>query len=217
MVAVITADLVDSSSYSDSFLDEVLKSLKSEFENLQLEYGQNEIDFEIYRGDSFQGVVLRYEDSLRIALRIKSLINKVKFKNQNSTNILADVKIAIGIGEFEYKGDSIAASNGQAFQLSGRTLDAMKNDARRIRLKTPLENLNAEFEASLFLLDMIMEKWSQASAEVVYFLLKGLKETEIATVLKISQPAVNQRKKACGWEAISALLKRFETVTAHSF
>ena len=52
MIAVITADLVDSSNYSESFLDEILKNLNSEFEKLQQDYAENEIDFEIYRGDS---------------------------------------------------------------------------------------------------------------------------------------------------------------------
>ncbi|PRX47379.1 hypothetical protein [Salegentibacter salegens] len=217
MIAVITADLVDSSNYSESFLDEILKSLNSEFEKLQQDYAENEIDFEIYRGDSFQGVIAKYQDSLQIALQLKSLINKVKLKDQKSAGPLANVKIAIGIGSFDYKGDSMAESNGQAFQFSGRTLDAMKNESRKIRLKTPLESLNSEFDASLFLLDTVMDKWSQASAEVVYFLLKGMKETEIAEILNISQSAVNQRKKACGWEAISVLLKRFKNATAQSF
>ena len=140
MIAVITADLVDSSNYSESFLDEILKNLNSEFEKLQQDYAENEIDFEIYRGDSFQGIISKYQDSLKIALRIKSLINKVKSKDQKTSSTLADVKIAIGIGAFDYKGDSIAESNGQAFQLSGRTLDEMKNDSRKIRLKTPLES-----------------------------------------------------------------------------
>ncbi len=217
MIAVITADLVDSSNYSEALLDEILKNLNSEFEKLQQEYAEDEVDFKIYRGDSFQGVISQFQDSLQIALRLKSLINKVKLKDQKPASPLADVKIAIGIGSFDYKGDSMAESNGQAFQFSGRTLDEMKNESRKIRLKTPLETLNSEFEASLFLLDAVMEKWSQASAEVVYYLLKGMKETEIAEILKISQSAVNQRKKACGWEAISVLLKRFKNVTAQSF
>jgi hypothetical protein len=217
MIAVITADLVNSSNYSEAFLDKILKNLNAEFEKLEHQYAEGEIDFKIYRGDSFQGVILSFQDSLKIALQLKSLINKVKLKNQKPASTLADVKIAIGIGSFDYKGDSIAESNGQAFQFSGRTLDEMKNESRKIRLRTPLESLNSEFDASFFLLDAVMEKWSQASAEVVYYLLKGMKETEIAEILKISQSAVNQRKKACGWDAILVLVKRFENITAQSF
>lgn len=217
MIAVITADLVNSSNYSEALLDEILKSLNSEFEILKREYVEDALDFKIYRGDSFQGVISRFQDSLKIALQLKSLVNKVKLRDEKPANPLADVKIAIGIGSFDYKGDSMAESNGQAFQFSGRTLDEMKNESRKIRLKTPSVNLNSEFEASFFLLDTVMEKWSQASAEVVYYLLKGMKETEIANILSISQSAVNQRKKACGWEAISVLLKRFENITAQSF
>lgn len=217
MIAVITADLVDSSNYAEGFLDEILKNLNSEFQDLEEVYGEEEIAFEIYRGDSFQGVISKFPDALQIALSLKCRINKVKLRNKKTAGTFADVKIAIGIGTLDYKGDTLAESNGQAFQFSGRTLDAMKNSSERIRLKTPLESLNAEFEASLFLLDAVMEKWSRASAEVVYYLLKGMKETEIAGVLEISQSAVNQRKKACGWEAISVLLNRFNKVTAQSF
>ncbi|TDN89416.1 hypothetical protein DET49_106161 [Salegentibacter sp. 24] len=217
MIAVITADLINSSNYTEVFLDNILKDLNSEFKKLQQDYAKGETDFKIYRGDSFQGIISSYKDSLKIALKLKSLINKVRLEKQKSSSTFGDVKLAIGIGSFDYKGDTIAESNGQAFQFSGRTLDEMKNGSRRIRLKTPLESLNSEFEASLFLLDVVMDKWSQASAEVVYYLLEGLKETEIAEILKISQSAVNQRKKACGWEAISVLLKRFENVTSQSF
>ena len=217
MIAVITADLVNSSRYSKTLLNAVLKELNAEFNNLEQKFPEGELKFKLYRGDSFQGVITNPKFALKLTLQLKSLINKIKVEKEKNKVFQADAKFALGIGSFDFKGATMAESNGQAFQFSGRTLDAMKNDARRIRLKTPLENLNLEFEASLFLLDTVMEKWSQASAEVVYYLLLGMKETEIATILNISQSAVNQRKRACGWEAISVLLNRFENVIAETF
>jgi len=53
MIAVITADLVNSSNYSEALLDEILKILNLEFEKLQQTYTEEEVDFKIYRGDSF--------------------------------------------------------------------------------------------------------------------------------------------------------------------
>jgi len=41
-------------------------------------------------------------------------------------------------------------------------------------------------------------------------LLLNYKEKEIQEKLKVSQSAVNQRKKTAGWNGIDALLKRFE-------
>ena len=93
----------------------------------------------------------------------------------------------------------------------------MKASSRKIKLSTPNEEITNEFEASLFLLDIITEKWSIASAEVVYFLLKGMKEIEIAAELGISQSAVNHRKRVAGWEAVEVLLKRFEGVMLSNF
>jgi len=108
-------------------------------------------------------------------------------------------------------------SNGQAFQFSGRTLDEMKKENRKLQLKTPNENINSEFDTSLLLFDTISDKWSTASAEVIYFLLKNFKETDIAIELGISQSAVNQRKKAAGWDAINSLLSRYESLIKEHF
>lgn len=211
MIAVITADLVGSSLYSTSLMNRVINALKEEFLEIEEHYSPEKQSFQIYRGDSFQGIISSAPESLRVALQLKSAVNRVnggKSASRGSSKV-CDLRLAIGIGEAGYEGDNISESNGQAFQFSGLTLDEMKNDIRKTRLKTPNEELNAEFEASLFLLDALMEKWSTASAEVIYYLLKGMKETEIAGELKISQSAVNQRKKAAGWDAVSALLKRF--------
>ncbi|MDT0685793.1 hypothetical protein [Autumnicola psychrophila] len=218
MIAVITADLVNSSHYTKDLLSKVLSKLKEEFKEMNLMYGSG-LKFKIYRGDSFQGIIRTPEKSLEISLILKTAINAVRDKEKSRGKAFvkeADLKIAIGIGDYEFERPSIAESNGQAFQFSGRSLDEIKKESRTIVLKTPQENLNAEFYASFLLLDMLMDKWSIASAEVIYHLLKGLKEQEIAEKLNISQSAVNQRKKAAGWDAVSVLLQRYEQVISKS-
>lgn len=106
-------------------------------------------------------------------------------------------------------------SNGEAFQLSGRTLDTMKGDYPRLLLKTDDDNLNDEFNVHFALLDSVTSKWSVASAEVAYYLLKGKKETEVAQILGINQSAVNHRKKAANWDAVAMLLERYKTAIAN--
>ena len=212
MIAVLTADLIDSSLYAEALLDRVISALRYEFEDIQKKYPRQKQNFQIYRGDSFQGIVSPVADSLQVALQLKTAVNSIGREESSSSRAsskVCDIRLAIGIGEAGFHGEKVSESNGEAFRFSGLTLDEMKNDIRKTRLKTPNDDLNAEFEASMFLLDMLMEKWSTASAEVVYYLLKGMKETEIARELKISQSAVNQRKKAAGWEAVSVLLQRF--------
>lgn len=217
MIAVISADLIDSSSYSKKLLEQVLNALNEEFKMLQKNYKKSE--FEIFRGDSFQGVLYELQDALRVSLLLKMRINSIYSEDKDTRAQVkpADLRLAIGIGTFDFKRKKISESNGEAFQHSGRTLDGMKASSRKIKLSTPNEEITNEFEASLFLLDIITEKWSIASAEVVYFLLKGMKEIEIAAELGISQSAVNHRKRVAGWEAVEVLLKRFEGVMLSNF
>ncbi|MFV8225894.1 hypothetical protein [Christiangramia aquimixticola] len=217
MIAVISADLLESSGYSSQLLERVLNTLNSEFG--YLEKADIQSNFEIYRGDSLQGILPPIH-ALKTAILFKTAINKLHSrigKNTNSFKKEADLRVSIGIGTFDFKRTSILESNGQAFQFSGRALDDLKEEGRKIKLVTPIENINAEFEASLFLFEIISDKWSTASAEVVYYLLKGLKETEIADEIGISQSAVNQRKKAAGWDAIELLLARFAQVITENF
>jgi len=220
MVAVLTADLVESSLYEEEVLEKVLNTLKAEFAHIRDTYGEDNVRLKIYRGDSFQGVIKKPEEALKIALQIKAAVNRIhlkKTKKNKAYSKIADFKIAIGIGTQNIEREAISESNGQAFQFSGRTLDEMKTENQKTRLKTELEDVNAEFNTSFFLMDTITDKWSTASAEVVYYLLSGLIEREIATEINISQSAVNQRKKAAGWEAISELLIRYRNVITKRF
>lgn len=219
MIAVISADLLSSSSYPKSLLELAIQSLNREFRELE-KLTKKESKFEIYRGDSFQGIIYSPEAALLFALRIKTVINSLHLKDRDTNKAFkreADLRMAIGIGAYDFKRDSILESNGEAFQFSGRTLDEMKKENRKLKLKTSLAEVNSEFNTSFFLFDTISDKWSTASAEVIYYLLKGFKETEIADELGISQSAVNQRKKAAGWDAIESLLDRFQDVITQHF
>ena len=217
MIAVITADLLNSTRYSSELLTEVLDILNSEIKGIETKYTNSK--FELYRGDSLQGVT-EPVFSFRSALRIKTAVNKLRSQeaiDSNSYRIEADLRISIGIGTIEFERESIMESNGEAFQFSGRTLDEMKKTGRKMTLKTGIEEVNNEFDNAFLLFDTITDKWSSASAEVIYYLLKEMKETEIAETLGISQSAVNQRKKAAGWDAILSLMERYEQVMKQHF
>ena len=207
MKAVITGDLIDSTNYKPQELDGILNVVNAEFECFRTTH---QTDFKIFRGDSFQGVVLDPVVALDLAITIKTAVSKIATQDKSSSG-LVDFRIAIGIGNINLKRDSILESNGEAFQFSGKTLDTMKGDYPRLLLKTADEDLNDEFNVHFSLLDSVTSKWSVASAEVIYYLHKGKKETEVAKILGINQSAVNHRKKAANWDAISMLLKRYKT------
>ncbi|MCL6219262.1 SatD family protein [Zunongwangia pacifica] len=216
MIAVLTADLIDSSGYEPAFLERVIETLQMQFDYFEEKLAEKKANFSIYRGDSLQGIINRPEKALLCSFLLKTALNKLE-SNQYSNSIKADLKLAIGIGSFDLKRDEISESNGEAFHFSGRTLDEMKSGSRKLMLKTSNLDINAEFDTSLALFDFIADRWSTASAEVIFYLLQGLKEKEIAQIVGISQSAVNQRKKTAGWDPISGLLKRFEEKISATF
>jgi hypothetical protein len=218
-IAVISGDLINSSQYEAKTLTSVLKVLKKEFRVIEKQYANEKIFFSVYRGDSFQGVVENPQLALAIAFQIKTAVSSYTDVGDRPKNAVpsADVRIAIGIGEAEYEKDAIVEGNGEAFQFSGRTLDGMKSEGTKMALTTADEEINNEFKVHLKFLDAITDRWSIASSEVVYYLIKNLKEQEIASKLDRSQAAINHRKKAAGWDEIKLLLERYSQVAKKHF
>ncbi len=210
MKAVITGDLIDSTKYTSQELDTILDVVNQEFEHFRSTY---DTDFKIFRGDSFQGIVINPTIALDLVIAIKTAVNKIPIKNKKISG-LPDFRIAIGIGTINLKRESILESNGEAFQFSGKALDTMKGDYPRLLLKTADNNLNDEFNVHFSLLDSVTSKWSMSSAEVIYYLHKGYKEVKIAETLGINQSAVNHRKKVANWDSIALLLDRYQAVVS---
>jgi len=211
MQAVLTGDLIDSTRYEPQELDIILTVVNQEFKYFKAEY---KADFKLFRGDSFQGIVLDPVQALDLMILLKTSVNKIQVATSKNLG-LPDFRIAIGIGTVNLKRESILESNGEAFQFSGKTLDTMKGDYPRLLLKIRDTDLTDEFNVHFGLLDSVMSKWSSASAEVAYYLHKGYKEKEIAELLGINQSAVNHRKKAANWDSISLLLKRYKVAISN--
>ena len=129
---VITGDLVKSAlfkSLRNNALDHLKKILKSAE---KLEEDRNEfITFtDIFRGDSFQGVISNPYKSLKVALFIRAELLKRRIRKEQ-----IDGRIAIGLGPIESLNKrKIKESDGEAFRYSGRAFDEMKRTAERRRL-----------------------------------------------------------------------------------
>jgi hypothetical protein len=210
MQAVITADIVDSSSLSSDQTDIVLNAIHSLLDDYKNVRVNIEDKFIISRGDSIQIELDSAAQALNIAMLLKATVNKISFREVKRQSPVVDVRIAIGIGDIEIKRELVNESSGSAYINSGRMLDSMKKEKRLFSIKTNNSFWDEEFDAEFKMLEVILSGWKITSAEVVYLLLLNYKEKEIQEKLKISQSAVNQRKKAAGWNGIDALLKRFE-------
>lgn len=210
MKAVITADIVDYSGLDSGKADEVLDVLHSLFGELRSVRSNVFEGFSVRRGDSIQGEVSDVRDSLRVALLLKTVINRISFGQGKKRKSPVNVRIAIGVGEVSSERDTVGQSFGEAYLFSGRLLDSMKKSKRVLAAKTQDEEVNRELDTEFRLLEVIMNNWKITSADVLYLTLSGLDEKQTASRLGISQSAVNQRKRSAGWNAVNALLTRYE-------
>lgn len=217
--AVLTGDLIHSTRMSAEYRTELFKQITSALKQWDKKYDTKS---ETFRGDSFQSLIKKISDALRIALIQKTFIrsitpsdiSKTRQNKNTSTAILwtfYDARIAIGIGEVDVVNKRLAASNGEAFQLSGVLLDKIKNKKQALAIATN-DKYNDELETEMILLDAILSKTTPLQCEVIHLKLLGYTEIEIAKRLKIGQSAINQRSNSGNWNAIDAILKRFDKI-----
>jgi len=238
MNAVITGDITESSKLNIKQREILLEALKKAFEHISY-FSKEKIEhseFQIYRGDSFQGIIYKPENALKASVIIRASLKKslmikpfsiagkkkikrenLKYENENLrylSRYASDARIAIGIGNIDFlpQKDFKGTGNGEAYRRSGPTLDRIKNLKSDVRLviNTPWEEINSEMNVSFGLLDNLIEKWTSAQAEALLYLFRGLRQNEIAEELKISQASVNVRLRPAGWYAIEKLLSRYE-------
>jgi hypothetical protein len=206
--AVLTGDLVKSALFQ-SQRNEVLSYLKKiliTVEEFEKESDKFIIFTEIFRGDSFQGVISNPHKSLKVALFIRAELLKKRIKKEQ-----VDAKIAIGLGTIEsLSREKIEESDGEAFQYSGRALDRMKK-SQRISILSFEKKLNKNFNLLTSLLDTIISRWSPEQAEAVALWIRGETQKSISKILGISQPAVHKRLKIAGVSAIEDSIGYFES------
>lgn len=208
LYAVITGDIVDSSKITKKEHSLLLNTLKSAFEkatSLYADQGET-IPFDIFRGDSFQGLISHPESALEASLLIRGSLRK---NQPESSAVSWDARTAIGIGTIDYKPQNISEGDGEAYRRSGPLLDKMKTH-QRLSILTPWEELNEEMNVQAALLDAIIAKWSPEQAEIVLELLEGKSRKIISQQFNISQAAVHYRVKGAAWSAVEKFLQRYK-------
>jgi len=209
MVAVITGDIVASSQLGKEGRKQLFNQLDVIGNDMQRHIGG--IRSEIFRGDSIQILVKQPERALKAAMLMRTGLKRGLYQHQNSYPI--DIRLAIGVGEIGYEGESLGTSDGEAFQLSGRALDQMKR-RESLKINTPWPEINQEMALACALSEAITGRWSAAQAEIIYaYLLQQKTQQELAKEFGISQGAVSQRMSESGYiDAIKLFIQRFEQI-----
>ncbi len=217
---VITGDIVNSTRIELGQKEFFFNKLEEYLRSLDIEFNTKS---EVFRGDSFQCLVKKPYQSLKLALLQKTFIRSLNprsaqlpLRNSSSGKIfipgkVVNVRIAIGIGEVDFISNRLAVSSGKAFELSGQLLDKMKSKKQSLAIATN-DAFNEELQTELILLDAIISRTTALQCEVINYKLRGYTEVHIAEQLKIEQSAVNHRSNGGNWNAIDAMVKRFEKI-----
>lgn len=218
--AVITGDLVKSRKINDADIEKVINSLKGTFDEINRQLLNGKGTFEIFRGDSFQGLIPQPELAMLVAIIIRARLRTYEPSFGSATHrtskpiiyAYSDARIAIGVGTIRYNAGRITESQGEAFQKSGNSFDALSKENERLAVMTPWENINTELTVSCKLADALISRWTASTAEAMYHhLLYGINQKELATKLAITQPGVHKRLVIYGnINNIQAFIDRYQ-------
>lgn len=206
MYAVITGDLVK----SELFLNkrrQVLEVLHTALGMLgKIRRGDVWVS-DIHRGDAFQIVTNDEEQALRIALFMRARLLQHTVEGRP-----LEARSAVGIGGIEYLDRSnIAESDGEAFRLSGRSLEEMPA-YRRLVISTSDGELNRVLDVVSALVDAVTARWTREQAAAISHWVFGGTQAAMAEAMGITQSAVQQRLQRAGHFALDTILKQFKDV-----
>ncbi|WP_410220707.1 hypothetical protein [Pedobacter sp.] len=197
--AVMTGDIVNFTKLSPS----KRKDLIRETEVLLKTWIKEKRNAEIFRGDSYQ---VLFNDTLEAITKSIQLICWFKKHSDEKNKVFLSTRISIGIGEISYLGKNVLNSDGEAFHLSGRHFDTMK-DEQFLAVHTNDVAKNKAIEIILNFVNRYIANWTIAQAEVIFLLLEGKTQQETAEALSLSQPSVNSRLKSAGWKEFEPAIK----------
>ncbi len=209
LFAVITGDVAGSSRFTGDDRVKLLNALKTAFSNIEKILGDEVVafPFEIFRGDSFQGVLGHPEQALTAGLIIRATTRSL-FRLPVKDAV--DARIAVGVGTISLMpGKSSGEGDGEAYRNSGPELDRLAKASRMLTIKTPHQEINRELDVECALLDAILGRWTPQQAEVALEFFGGATQEQIAVKFDVSQPAARKRMQAANLYQLELMMKRY--------
>lgn len=197
VTSVITGDVIKSRTQSNPNV--WIATLKDALSYLSPEQKY----WDIFRGDSFQLEHKNITESFMAATYMKACIKSING---------LDVRLAIGIGNKSFEGNSVSESSGEVFIYSGETLETLKKEKQNLRIKS--KNTEMDYELNLYfrLALIAMDNWTTNSAEIVKLYIENPEalQSELGKIIGINQNAVSMRQKRAHLDEIMALNDLFK-------
>lgn len=206
-VAVLTADIIQSTLYSRLERQRLNRALLKAFDEVVRRYPKavhTRLAFRITAGDEFQCVfsdiaktfdILTY---LRATLATSGLEPVVRFR------------ASIGVGEISVAGRSSSyEEDGEAFVRSRRGLEQLEKGrhSRWTKIVTGQPEIDLTADVVLNLLDYLQQGWTVPQWEAVRWSLLELTREEISKKLKVRHQSVSKRLSAAGWHQFRVAAK----------
>jgi hypothetical protein len=201
LYAVITGDIVASSRLSGEEHESLHRVMQDAYSELAGAFpGAAGPSIDIFRGDSWQMVILEPAPALRCGLFYRALLRAKMQTHQFNT------RMAVGVGHVSSVPDEhISRGSGEAYERSGQALDSM-HGPEALRVVLP-EEVEAQAVATVVcLLDERSSLWTDKQALAVTGVLRGWTQKETAEKLwpgGISQSGVSQHLDRAGWHAVA--------------
>tara|TARA_Y100001933_G_C18997413_1_gene563060 strand:- start:265 stop:873 length:609 start_codon:yes stop_codon:yes gene_type:complete len=197
MIAILTGDIKNSSEHKASKWLPLLKQALAR-------YGKEPIDWEIYRGDSFQLQTIP-ENALEAAIYIKASIKQIRHM---------DVRIAIGLGKKNYEAPKITESNGPAFVNSGQCFENLKK--QNLGIRTSNKKFDEQINLLLELALLTMDNWTPAISKTVKCAMEnpGMNQKELASLLNKSQGNISEELNKAGFDEVKKMIQFYNNQLA---
>ena len=206
-IAVLTGDLVGSEGLTPETLEAAQDALLhlpvgSPFEAQVLGKPQ------VVRGDEWQLALSDAGQCLRAALLARAALRALSKPG-------VETRISLGIGDVSrIDEEEISRSSGEAFTLSGRGLESLKNRAGlHLSLREGVQSQLCWASAIVGLCDALSRQWAQGQAAVAAASLKEpeLEQKEIAGRIGRQRQSVNRALGVMDWPSLDAALSCFES------
>lgn len=210
--AVVSGDLVASSKIRPDLRQNLHRIVEDASRDMREFFGAGQImGIDLYAGDSWQFLVENPANSLRAVLFLRAYL-RAHVEG-------ADTRCAVGLGTIRFiPRDRVSEGDGEAFQRSGRLLQAMKKGPA-MRFESGDPQITKRWDLVLGLLDAVVRSsWTRRRSLAVTGEIRGWTQKKTAELWQkfgirskeLKQGTVSGYLDQAHWKAVSRALREFE-------